>query len=71
MATEIKFNVVREKVCKNSVRVQAMDEPKEFRPFYVKADGTRVECPSQFYLKNEIMAALGNPAEFEIILRAK
>jgi hypothetical protein len=67
---EIKFNVVREKVCKNSVRVQAMDEPLEFRPFRI-VDGKKVECPSQFYLKNEIMAALGNPAEFELILRAK
>jgi len=58
---EIKFNVVREKVCKNSIRVQAMGEAKEFAP----------ERPSQFYVKNEIMAALGNPAEFEVILRAK
>jgi len=71
MATEIKFNVVREKVCKNSVRVQAMDEPLEFRPFSLKADGTKIESPSQWYLKNEIMAALGNPAEFELILRTK
>jgi len=67
---EIKFDVVREKVCKNSVRVQAMNEPPEFRTFYMK-DGVRVECPSQWYLKNEIMAALGNPAEFELILRTK
>ena len=58
---EIKFNVVRERICKNSIRVQAMGEPKEFRP----------DSPSQWYLKNEIMAALGNPAEFEIILRTK
>ena len=67
---EIKFDVVREKVCKNSVRVQAMNEPLEFRPFRI-VDGQKVETPSQWYLKNEIMAALGNPAEFEIILRAK
>jgi len=59
MATEIKLDVVREKVCKTFIRVQAMDE--EYRP----------ESPSMFYVKNEIMAALGNPAEFEIILRAK
>ncbi len=58
---EIKFDVVREKVCKNSVRVQAMGESKEFAP----------ERPSQWYYKNEIMAALGNPAEFEVILRTK
>jgi hypothetical protein len=59
--SEIKLNVVREKVCKNSIRVQAMGEDTPFRP----------ESPSQFYIKNEIMQALGNPAEFEIILRAK
>ena len=59
MATEIKFDVVREKVCKTFIRVQAMGE--EYRP----------ESPSLFYVKNETMAALGNPAEFEIILRAK
>jgi len=61
MATEITLNVAREKVCKNSIRVQAMGEAQEHRP----------ENPSQFYIKNEIMAALGNPAEFEVILRAK
>jgi len=60
MATEIILNVAREKLCKNSVRVQAMGEKKEFAP----------ERPTQFYIKNEIMAALGNPAEFEIVLRA-
>jgi len=38
-----------------------MGEPQEFKP----------ENPSQFYIKNEIMQALGNPAEFEVILRAK
>lgn len=61
MATEIKMDVARERLCKNSIRVQAMGEAKEFRP----------ENPSQFYIKNEIMAALGNPAEFEIVLRTK
>jgi len=54
---EIKLNVVREKVCKSCIRVQAMGED--------------TEIPSQFYIKNSIMQALGNPAEFEIILRAK
>jgi len=59
MTREFVLPVVREKVCKNSIRVQAMGET------------LRPENPSQFYIKNEIMAELGNPAEFEIVLRAK
>lgn len=58
---EVTFNVVRNRVTKRFIRVEAMGEPKEFRP----------DMPSQFYIKNEVMAVLGNPSEFEVILRAK
>jgi len=56
---EVVLRVFLERNCKNSVRVQATGEAKEFHP----------DRPSQFYIKNEIFQALGSPQEFTITMK--
>jgi len=71
MADSIVIDVALEKCYKNSVRVQALDEPANFRRPYRNAEGELVDEPSKWYFPNEYMKAIDNPTEFEIVLRRK
>jgi hypothetical protein len=46
------------KDCKHSDRMEAIEEPQEFKP----------DNPTTFYVKKEIMAALGNPTRVKFTL---
>ncbi len=69
--TEVVIDVAREKVYKNSIRVQALDEPEAFRRPYRNADGDIVDEANKWYFPTAYLDMIGNPAEFELVLRRK
>lgn len=70
-ATEVVIDVALEKVYKNSVRVQAINEPEEFHRPYKNSEGDIVDEGSKWYFDKKYLEAIGNPTEFEIVLRPK